>query len=319
MTLTKLVTKPYSITRQRNIQTLSPLSMNTKSLLILLGLLIAGTTLSAQTSVWKITKDRRSVYLGGTCQVLRTSDYPLPKEFDQAFTASPQIYFETDIFRLQSTEIQQTLASRALTTDGKTLDKIISPQSWQSIQEFCGMAGIPEDNMSKARAWRCRAMLTSVEMQKQGVTQKSMDVYFFQRTLGTQKIVESLDTIEQHLDYLTSQGTGREAELIEYSLKEINGLPAKHEAVIKAWKEGDLAKIDELLLMNLRQDYPVLYREMITQRSTAWLPKIEALFKTSKPKFVLLGIRHLAGSDGVIAQLRQRGYTVEQLKTGEKS
>lgn len=293
--------------------------MNTKSSLLLLGLLLTSISLSAQTSVWKVTKDRRSVYLGGTCAVLRAGDYPLPKEFDQAFTAAPQIYFETDIYRLLSTEIQQTIASRALKTDGNTLDKILSPQSWRSIQEFCGMAGIPEDNMSKVQAWRCRAMLTSVEMQKQGVLPKTMDAYFFQRTLGTQKIVESLDPIEQHIDYLTKLGAGRESELIDYSLQEISGLSAKHEAVIKAWKEGDLAKIDELLLKNLRQDHPALYREMITQRSTSWLPKIEALFKTSKPKFVLLGVSHLAGPEGILAQLRQRGYTVEQVKVGEKS
>lgn len=292
--------------------------MNTKSSLLFLGLLLTGTSLFAQTSVWKITKDRRSVYLGGTCAVLRAGDYPLPKEFDQAFTAAPQIYFETDIFRLQSPEVQQTLTNRALLADGKTLDKIVSTESWKSIQEFCGMAGIPEDNMSKVQAWRCRAMLTSVEMQKQGVAPKAMDTYFFQRTVGTQKVVAGLDTIEQHVDYLTKLGTGRESEMIEYSLQEIAALPNKHEAVINAWKTGDLAKIDELLLKKLRQDHPALYREMIAQRSANWVPKIEALFQTSKPKFILLGVTHLAGPEGVLAQLSQRGYTVEQLNPGTK-
>jgi uncharacterized protein YbaP (TraB family) len=151
-------------------------------------------------------------------------------------------------------------------------------------------------------------------MQKQGVTQKTMDTYFFQRTLGTEKVVAGLDTLDQHIEYLTNQGAGRESELIDYSLQEIADLPGKHEAVIKAWREGDLAKIDELMLKNLRQDHPVLFRNLITQRSANWLPKIEALFQTSKSKFVLVGIAHLAGPEGVLAQLRQRGYTVEQVK-----
>jgi uncharacterized protein YbaP (TraB family) len=291
--------------------------MNTKSFLSLLGLLLISTTLSAQTSVWKVTKDRRSVYLGGTCPVLRAGDYPLPKEFDQAFTASPQIYFETDIYRLLSTEIQQDITNRAQSPAGNTLDKIISPESWRSIQDLCGMVGIPEDNMNKVRAWRCRAMLTSLEMQKQGVIPKTMDAFFFQRTLGTEKIVNSLDTIEQYIAQLTSQGAGREKELIDYSLNEISGLAAKHEAMIKAWQEGDLTKLDELFLKNLRTDHPALYRDLITQLNTAWLPKIEVLFQTSKPKFVLIGVKHLAGPEGVIAQLRQRGYTIEQVKASK--
>jgi hypothetical protein len=73
------------------------------------------------------------------------------------------------------------------------------------------------------------------------------------------------------------------------------------------------------MLKTLRQDHPALYREMITQRSNAWLPKIEELFQTSKTKFVLVGVDHLAGPEGLLAQLRQRGYNVEQLKSAEKS
>ena len=178
------------------------------------------------------------------------------------------------------------------------------------------MAGIPEDNMNKAKAWRCRAMLTSVEMQKLSLASKGMDTYFFQRTVGTQKVVTVLDTAEQQVDYMTQIGTGRERELIEYSLQEISGLAAQQEAVINAWKTGDLGKLDELLLKKIRQEHPALYREMTTQRSNSWLPKIEALFQSPKSKFVLVGIGNLAGSEGLLAMLRQRGYAVEQLKSG---
>ncbi len=293
--------------------------MNAKLIIIVLGLLLASTTLPAQTSVWKITKDRKTIYLGGTCSLLRATDYPLPKEFDQAFTAAPQIVFETDFLQLQTPSMQQLIAARTPVSGSNTLDKILSQSSWQSLQAICGMAGIPEDNMSKVRAWRCRAMLTSIETQKLGVSPKTVDTYFFQRTVGTQKTVTNLDTVEQHIDFLTQPGTGRESELIDYSLKEINGLSDKQELIIKAWKEGDLAKLDELLLKNLRQEHPALHRELTTQQSTAWLPKLEALFQTPKAKFVLVGIEHIAGSDGLLAQLRQRGYTVEQLKTGDKS
>jgi len=289
--------------------------MKTKLLFSLIGVLLAGTTLSAQTSVWKITKERRTVYLGGTCPVLRATDYPLPKEFDLAFAAAPQICFETDLARLQSPEVQQTIASRALAADGNTLNKTLSADSWKNVQEFCGMAGIPEESMSKVQAWRCRAMLTSVEMQKQGVSPKRMDSQFYLRTVGSQKTVTNLDTVEQHIDYLTRPGTGHESEMIEYTLKEISGLSQTQEELIKAWKVGDLTKIDALVLQDLRRDHPALYSELITQRSSAWLPKIESLFQTSKTKFVLVDVGNLAGPEGLLAQLRQRGYTVEQLKS----
>ena len=287
--------------------------MNKKLLATLIGLLLAGTTLCAQSSVWKVTRDRRTVYIGGTCQLIRAADYPLPKEFDQALAAATQVFFETDPVRLQSPETQQLINSRAMAADGNTLDKIISPENWKSVQEICGMAGIPEENMSKVRAWRCRAMLLSVEMQKQGIVPNEMDTYLFRKTLGTPKLVTGLDTVEQSIDYLTRPGTGREGEIIDYTLKEIAGLSARQDALIKAWRTGDLAKLDELLLKNLRHDHPTLLRELVTQRSSDWLPKIEALFQTSKAKLVLVDIGHLPGPEGLLAQLRQRSYTVEQL------
>lgn len=289
--------------------------MKTKIWFTLVGWLVTSVTLSAQTSVWKITKEKRTVYLGGTCAVLRATDYPLPKEFDLAFAAAPQICFETDLARLQAPETQQTIAQRALVTDGQTLDKKLSAESWRGVQEFCGMAGIPEESMTKVRAWRCRTMLTSVEMQKQGVSPKRMDSQFFLRTVGSQKTVTGLDTVEQHIDYLTRPGTGRESELIDFTLKDIAGLAQKQDDLVKAWKTGDIAKIDSLVLKNLRQDHPALYGELITQRSSAWVPKIEALFQTSRTEFVLVDIGNLAGPDGLLAQLRQRGYGVEQLKS----
>ena len=51
---------------------------------------------------------------------------------------------------------------------------------------------------------------------------------------------------------------------------------------------------------------------MLTQRNNAWIPKIEALFKTKKAIFVLVGILHLVGDDGLLNQLSAKGYQIEK-------
>lgn len=288
--------------------------MNTKLLLTLVGLLATSITLSAQSSVWKITKDKRTVYIGGVCQMIRAADFPLPKEFDQAFTGSAHLVLETDVSALQSPVTQKLLATRASASDGKTLDKVLAPASWKNIQEFCANAGIPEDNMNAVRAWRCRAMLTSVELQKAGATTKGIPAHFYQRTIGTNKSVGFLSTLDQYIDQLAREGSGRESELIDYTLKEVSGYAAKQEAVVNAWKTGDMAKVDELLLKEARQTNPAIYNELVTQRHAAWMPSIEALFQNAKVEFMLVNVRHLAGPDGLLSQLGKRGYTVEQLK-----
>jgi len=47
----------------------------------------------AETSLWRIQNDSSTLFLGGTIHVLRTSDYPLPKEFHKAYEDSAVVIF----------------------------------------------------------------------------------------------------------------------------------------------------------------------------------------------------------------------------------
>src|SRR5450631_1034049 len=91
---------------------------------------IACTGASAESSVWKVQKDKSVLYLGGTCRVLRESDYPLPPEFARAYKASQVVVFETDIGKFQDPSTQQRLLTEAMYADGSTVDKHLSVQAY---------------------------------------------------------------------------------------------------------------------------------------------------------------------------------------------
>ena len=50
------------------------------------------------------------------------------------------------------------------------------------------------------------------------------------------------------------------------------------------------------------------------RRNNAWIPQIEAMLNTNPTEAVLVGALHLVGNEGVLQQLRDRGYKVEQLQ-----
>ena len=58
--------------------------------LLSLCLFTATLALQAQSSVWKVSKGGNTLYIGGTSHLLRTSDYPLPAEFDLAYAAADE-------------------------------------------------------------------------------------------------------------------------------------------------------------------------------------------------------------------------------------
>jgi len=51
----------------------------------------------------------------------------------------------------------------------------------------------------------------------------------------------------------------------------------------------------------------------LTDRNRVWLPKIEELLRGEKTVFVVVGMAHLVGKDGVVESLKKKGFRVEQL------
>jgi len=71
-------------------------------------LLLTTATLSVQAaSVWKVSSDKHTLYIGGTIHILSPEDYPLPREYDIAYKAADKVVFETDMIAANSLEFQQ--------------------------------------------------------------------------------------------------------------------------------------------------------------------------------------------------------------------
>ncbi|MBA4389234.1 MAG: TraB/GumN family protein, partial [Verrucomicrobia bacterium] len=60
----------------------------------------------AESSVWAVTGSNSTVYLAGSCHVLRGSDYPLPPEFETAYKKSSRLVFEAPLAELETPEVQ---------------------------------------------------------------------------------------------------------------------------------------------------------------------------------------------------------------------
>ena len=165
-----------------------------------LGLLFSTVTLSAQSSVWKVTRGTNTLYLGGTCHVLREDDFPLPAEFDVAFAASGKLFFETDISRVQSAEMQEVIATRGMFADGTTLQKVLTPAAWKAAQAWSAKAGLPLEHVSRMRPWLFTVVMTMVELQKLGISAEGVDMHFFKQAPGAGKKVGQLESFENHLD-----------------------------------------------------------------------------------------------------------------------
>jgi len=281
-------------------------------LLSFLAAALAG-PLSAQTSVWKVTRGDSILYLGGTCHLLRPADFPLPPEFDQAYTAATRLVCETDLARLQSPEMQQIIATRGLFTDGATLQQALSAEAWAAVGRYCTQRQLPIEPLRPMRPWLLTVMLAALELQKLGVSQQGVDLVYFQRAQADRKSLGQLEAFERQVDYLAGMADEQPSELVLNTLAELDQVGRDFPQLLAAWRRGDLAALDRLMNRELREKYPALHRRLVVERNAAWLPVIERMLATPEIEFVLAGAAHMSGPEGLVARLRERGCRVEQV------
>jgi len=268
---------------------------------------------AAESSVWKAQNGKSVIYLGGTCHLLRESDYPLPPEFVQAYRASSIVVFETDIGKMQEPATQLKLLTKARYADGSTIDKHLSARTYDELSAYSEANGIPLQAFSQLKPSLLMAALTVMELNKLGFSSQGVDQFLYELANRDGKTVEGLETIDEQIDYVVSMADGNEDEFVSHSLKEMKTLSQQFEILANAWRKGDAGKLDELMVAGIKASQPKLYKRLITDRNRNWLSLLEAYRNTPQTRFVLVGVGHLVGTDGIIEALKKKGYKVEKL------
>ena len=100
--------------------------------------------------------------------------------------------------------------------------------------------------------------------------------------------------------------------MLAESIRELDDEKANMKKLVEAWRTGDSPTVEKIVLADLKAE-PVLYQRLLVERNRNWMPKIEALFARPTHALVVVGAAHLVGPDGLLAALKAKGYTVEQL------
>lgn len=281
---------------------------------LVLGILLAPWVQShADTSVWAVSDGDRTVYLGGTVHLLRASDYPLPDEFEQAYAAADELYFEVDINAMNDLSTQAQMLRQLTYNDDRTLQSVLSDVAYAALEEYTEEVGLPVMMMQKFKPGMVVTTLQMLEFQKLGFTPQGVDSYFNTRAMEDAKPLGALETIGEQIGFLAAMGEGNESEFILVSLHDLNEISDTMEAMIAAWREGDAERLAELFVAEMKEQAPEVYDSLLRQRNLNWLPEIESMFADEDTEFVLVGAAHLVGEDGLLTMLRAKGYEVSQL------
>jgi uncharacterized protein YbaP (TraB family) len=280
--------------------------------LMMVFLLVAGAW--AQSSVWAVKGAKATVYLAGSCHVLRASDYPLPVQFERAYAHARQIIFEVPPGDLEGPEYVQKLMAVAIYADGTTLKQHLAPAVYVKAEKFCRERNHPFEQYQLFRPWMLSMMLAMQEMSRIGIEANyGVDRFFHQKALKDGKTVGGLETADEQLGFMDLLDSSAGNEQVSETIDDLLQLDAKIADILNAWRRGDEAGIEAFNLRELK-NYPQLYSMLVIDRNKKWIRQIEGLINGNQNTMVIVGVAHLAGANSVVDLLRQRGFKVAKLQ-----
>lgn len=267
----------------------------------------------AASSVWKAQKGATTIYLGGTFHLLRDGDYPLPPEFDLAYRAADTLVLETGIDRLRDPAMQQKLLQIGVYGDGSTIDRHLSPGTYARLKAYCTANRVPLQALQAMKPPLLMATVTLLELSRIGVSRQGVDQFFLARAQQDGKTVETLETVDEQMNFLASLADGNEDEFIAQALEEMKTVREQFETMVSAWRSGDTDRLAGLLTSEMKAGQPRIYQRLIVDRNRSWLKTIGTYGTSRRVRFFLVGAGHLVGPDGIIEGLRKMGYRIDRL------
>jgi uncharacterized protein YbaP (TraB family) len=263
--------------------------------------------------LWKVSGKQGVVYLAGSIHMMPESFYPLGAAFDSAFKESDLLVEEIDLGEATSPGAGFALVSHSMLPEGQSLDKVLSAATYAEVSRHLADLGTSIESVRRLKPWMLAVTFEALEFQKAGYDQNfGLDQHFFQRAQADGKAVQGFETAEFQLSMFDGMPMDQQDHMLADTLKELDTEVSSVNKIGSAWQAGDAPALERIIMADLKQD-PVMYRKIVVDRNRSWLPKIDELLARRGHAFIVVGAAHLVGPDGLLALLKAKGYTVEQL------
>ena len=282
----------------------------------IVGLLFLSAPVLAQTGrnfLWKVEGEGGAVaYLLGSLHVLTPESYPLSATINKAFADSKTLVEEVDIDETNDPMVMMAALAKAMLTNGQTLDQIVAPEVYAEVKRRAEKSGLPMMAMQRMKPWLVAITLMAPTLQAAGFKPElGVDRHFYDRATASGMNRRALETIAYQLDRFDQLSPKLQEDLLKTTMEDLDSEVAGVREMAQAWSFGNVAAMEKMTLAAL-QESPELYKRLLLERNTNWVPHVEACLKEKAGCFIVVGAAHLVGPDGLPTLLAKKGYRVTQ-------
>jgi uncharacterized protein YbaP (TraB family) len=267
--------------------------------------------------LWKVSDKDNSLYLLGSFHLLKSSDYPLSQDVEAAFADAEALVFEVTPAELaDSANAQKMIAAARYEGDG-SLSKVLPAPLRAKLVERMGEAGFAQ--LDGYEPWFVNLQMVLAVANQMGFQfDQGLDNHLMRRAQAEGKPTSGLETIDSQFKAMESAPMNEQVAGLGDLIENPAEMPRLLDEMHGAWRASDDARLNTLMLQEMRDKTPVSYQTMNVQRNNAWMPRLRSLLDKHQQDdaLVVVGTLHLLGDDGLVRKLRASGYKVERICTG---
>ena len=267
----------------------------------------------SKATLWKVQGDHNRVYLLGSIHVLSKHAYPLKPALELAFEDANQVVFEINLTHFNRQRFKEEFSRTAFYPSGQSLSTKLTPQTLTLLGKLLPLYGLSLKKVERLKPWFLAEALSSRTLEMAGFSDRfGIDLYFYHKAKAAGKPVLGLESLRDQAEIFDRFNDEQNEQ---YLLNTLSGLAAYAETLqqlVDAWRDGNVQVLDRLLNQDKQSD-PLTHDVLFSKRNTKWIPEIERFAHGTGNYLIIVGAGHLVGDDGVVAQLRRAGYSVQQM------
>lgn len=277
------------------------------------------TLANGQSIFWKIEKPGiQPSYLFGTIHLSDPRVVKLPETAAADFKTASAVIVESDEIADKNAASAKLLARPDLSmfTDGKTIYDFLNADQKAMLEKQLLERGIPLAAVAKMKPW---VLSTFIALPTCELSRKAAGIDFLDEKLTKDAIAEGkkvvgLETLTEQLEAMASVSMKTHVSGLIGVLKDPQRTKDMMETMIELYVSGQPAMIGPLSeyvgkLDADSADITEFETKMITVRNHHMADRAEATLDKGNA-FMAVGALHLPGPEGLVALLRQKGFTL---------
>ncbi len=254
--------------------------------------------------LWEVkTKEGKTCsYLFGTIHAINENQFYFPKKLEKIASKCDAICLE---IVGDGTYFDKLMMNNKSLKDLFTKTQLDTIHLW--AEQFLFMKPNQfDENFSQTKPFLLLQFILNSSLPKNF---KSYELEFEKMAQKNKQELLGLETVDFQLSLFDNMSLEDQVKMVMESLRDEKTAKIKFEEMQRIYLEQDL----DLLHKMTKDESTTLNRSFLEDRNIDWIPKIEEITK-NKIVFIAVGAAHLAGPEGVIELLINRGFQVLPVK-----